>query len=328
MNSGHDVAHQMLAVGLDMPPLPLDLSGKVRRFGPKKNHWYRLREMRTDGGQFVVVGSFGNWKGQERFKVDVDWKGIGAEERAQLQQQREAAAARDRAARAELGRLASLGAAELWRQASALPAAGRNAYLERKGVEAEACRHLPDGSLVIPLLRYDLPRELALKGLQRIWPDGSKRFTRGLEKTAACLRLGQVVVGEPVLVCEGYATGLSLRMAVDRRLPVFVALDAGNLLPVCELLRPMFEQSLILICADDDWHTEGNPGRDKAHKASRSVANANCVWPIFHPGRRRAKDTDYNDLHRAEGLNALARQLGSALRQVGTEWPAVSAAAA
>lgn len=322
----HNVVGQMLAAGLDAPPQPLDLSGKVQRFGPKKNHWYRLVEKRTDGGSFVVMGSFGNWKGDERFKVQVDWQGIGADERARLQAQRLLAAERERAERAELGRLAALGAADLWRQARA--PLGRNAYLERKGVQAEACRFLPDGSLVIPLLRYDLPREQALKAVQRIWPDGTKRFTRGFEKAGACLRLGHVVAGSPMLVCEGYATGLSLRMAVDRRLPVFVALDAGNLQPVCEVLRKLHPHAAILLCADDDWRTAGNPGREKGYKAARSVVECHYTWPIFRPGNRGPKDTDFNDLHHAEGLNVVSRQMRAALRCLGVDWSAAPALAA
>jgi putative DNA primase/helicase len=70
-------------------------------------------------------------------------------------------------------------------------------------------------------MRYDLPRADALQALQRIAADGSKRFTKGLQKPGVCLRLGLVVAGEPLLVCEGYATGLTLRMALGRRLPVF-----------------------------------------------------------------------------------------------------------
>ena len=45
-----EVVHQMQAAGLEQPPLPLDTSGKITRFGPKKNQWYRLRELRTDAG--------------------------------------------------------------------------------------------------------------------------------------------------------------------------------------------------------------------------------------------------------------------------------------
>jgi putative DNA primase/helicase len=203
----------------------------------------------------------------------------------------------------------------LWATASR---EGESAYLVRKAVQAEACRYLPDGSIVIPLLRYDLPREQALQGVQQIWPDGAKRFTAGLAKKGTCVRLGHVVVGEPMLLCEGYATGLTLRMAVDRRLPVFVALDAGNLLPVAELLRGLYPASKLLICADDDYRTDGNPGREKAHKASRAVAHCQYLYPIFRPGNRGPKDTDFNDLHVREGLGIVRRQLRHVLPLLGS----------
>jgi putative DNA primase/helicase len=196
---------------------------------------------------------------------------------------------------------------------------GESEYLQRKGVDAEACRYLADGSIVVPLLRYDEPRETALKALQRIWPDGRKRFTRGFEKPGTCLRLGHVVVGERILVCEGYATGLTLRMAVDRRLPVVVALDAGNLQPVAELLRRLHPEARLLICADDDWQTAGNPGRDKALKAARAVGQCDYVYPVFRRGNRAPKDTDFNDLHTREGLQCVRRQLRHVLPILASE---------
>lgn len=304
--SPQDVVHQMLAAGLDMPPTPLDVSGKVRRFGPKKTHWYSLREMRTQGGTFVVVGAFGNWRGQESYRVDVDWKGISADERAELEQRRQAQADADAAARRVAAAQAAMNAHELWASAQR---EGTSQYITRKGVDAEACRYLADGSIVVPLLRYDEPRETALKALQRIWPDGRKRFTRGFEKPGTCLRLGHVVVGERILVCEGYATGLTLRMAVGRRLPVVVALDAGNLLPVADLMRQLHPDARLLICADDDWQTPGNPGRDKALKAARAVGQCDYVYPIFRRANRGLKDTDFNDLHAREGLQCVRQQL-------------------
>lgn len=312
----------MLAAGLDMPPTPLDVSGKVRRFGPKKTHWYSLREVRTQGGTFVVLGSFGNWRGQETFRVDVDWKGISADERAELEQRRQAQADADAAARRVAAAQAAMNAHELWATAKR---DGTSEYITRKGVDAEACRYLGDGSIVVPLLRYDEPRETALKALQRIWPDGRKRFTRGFEKPGTCLRLGHVVVGERILVCEGYATGLTLRMAVDRRLPVVVALDAGNLLPVAELLRRLHPEARLLICVDDDWQTPGNPGRDKALKAARAVGQCDYVYPVFRRVNRGQKDTDFNDLHAREGLQCVRRQLRHVLPVIASE--ALNAAA-
>lgn len=312
--NAQDVINQMLDAGLDMPPQPLDLTGRIRRFGPKKNHWYRLREMRTQGGEFVVVGSFGNWKGQERWPVEVDWKGISDHERAVMQARRQEQAEAEARKRAQLAELAALSATDLWHRASR---DGHSAYLDRKGVQPEACRYLPDGAICIPLLRYDLPREQALKALQRIYPDGGKRFTKGFEKPGCCLRLGHVVVGEPIIICEGYATGLTLRMAVERRLPVVVALDAGNLLPVAELLRALHPQCRLLIAADDDYRTPGNPGREKAHKASRAVDGCAYTWPIFPPRNRGPKDTDFNDLHQRAGLEAVRRQLRHVLPMLG-----------
>lgn len=321
--TGQDVIGQMLAAGLEQPPLPLDLSGKVRRFGPKKNQWYRLREVRTEGGTYVVTGSFGNWSGQERHRVEVDWKGISEDERQALQERRQAQADADAKARAEAAAQAAMTASELWASAART---GHSPYLQRKAVEPEACRWLRDGSIVVPLLRYDQPREQALRAVQVIRPDGTKRFTKGFEKPGCCLRLGHVVVGEPILVCEGYATGLTLRMAVARRLPVVVALDAGNLRPVAELLRTLYPQAPLLLCADDDWQTVGNPGRQKAHQVAKAVEDCHYTWPIFKARERRPKDTDFNDLHLSAGLGVVQRQLRHAFYTIGSEVLAHAAA--
>lgn len=311
-----DVVGQMIAAGLDQPPLPLELTGRVKRFGPKKAHWYTLREIRTDGGSYVVVGAFGNWREGARHRVEVDWKGISQEERAALEARRQEQAAAAARERAEQAAQAAMNASELWASASRT---GESPYLQRKGIEPEACRFLPGGAIVIPLLRYDAPREDALRGAQVIQADGTKRFTRGFAKVGAALRLGHVAVGEPILICEGYATGLTLRMAVDRRLPVFVALDAGNLLPVAELLRGMYPDSRLLICADDDFRTKGNPGREKAHKAARTVPDTAYTWPYFRAGSRGPKDTDFNDLHAREGLRVVRRQLMHVLPLIGSD---------
>lgn len=311
-----DVVTQMEAAGLEQPPLPLNLSGKVQRFGPKKNQWYRLREMRTDAGTFVVVGSFGDWRGQERHRVEVDWKGIGDDERAAMLARRQAQAKADAEARAQAAAAASMTAAQLWAAASRQ---GHSPYLQRKAVDGEACRYLRDGSIVVPLLRYDMPREQALRGVQTIKPDGTKRFTRGFDKPGSCLRLGHVVVGEPILVAEGYATALTLRMAVAKRLPVVVALDAGNLQPVAEVMRALHPQCPLLICADDDWRTDGNPGRSKAHRVSRTVEDVHTTWPIFKPRERKPKDTDFNDLHLTAGLGVVQRQLRHAFYTLGSQ---------
>jgi putative DNA primase/helicase len=248
----------------------------------------------------------------------VDWQGITEAERDALQARRQAQAEADAQARAAAAAQAAMTAAELWSSAAREPL-GPVPYLQRKAVQAEGCRYLRDGSIVIPLIRYDLPRDQALKALQVIRPDGTKRFTKGMEKPGCCLRLGHVVVGEPLLICEGWATGLSLRMALERKLPVFVGLDAGNLLPVAQLLRGLHPHSPLLICADDDWRTEGNPGRHKAHVTAKAVAECAYTWPVFQRHLRGPKDTDFNDLALRQGLNAVRQQIRQVLPFIGSE---------
>jgi putative DNA primase/helicase len=203
---------------------------------------------------------------------------------------------------------------------------GTSAYATRKGIDApESCRFLPaeqGGGLVIPMLRYDLDRAQALKGLQTISDSGEKKFTYGMAKPGTACRLGLPVVGEPVFVCEGYATGMSIRMALERRFPVFVAFDAYNLPVVVAAVHQSLPGSPIVICADDDYKTTikglpNNVGRIQAQVAQESVMDgpdaAKLVvrtFPLFRKETARGdKDTDFNDLHRLEGLPEVAAQL-------------------
>jgi putative DNA primase/helicase len=166
------------------------------------------------------------------------------------------------------------------------------------------------------MVRYDWPRESALVGAQVIAPDGEKRFTPGTAKQGSAVRLGLVEVGAVVLLCEGLATGLTIRMALNNRFAVFVAFDAGNLRPVADMLRALYPTSPILVCADDDWQTKGNPGIAKATEVSKRVPYAHLIYPVF-TGKRAAKDTDFNDLHVAMGLPVVGRQFQAPISYLG-----------
>lgn len=203
---------------------------------------------------------------------------------------------------------------------------GTSAYAARKGIDApESCRFLPTdqgGGLVIPMLRYDLDRAKALKGVQIIRDDGTKKFTFGMSKPGTACRLGLPVIGEPVFVVEGYATGMSVRMAMERRYPVFVAFDAYNLPIVVAAVHQTLPGCPIVICADDDYKTTNkglpnNVGRNQAQVAMDGVMDgpngARLVvrtFPLFRKDTPRGdKDTDFNDLHRLEGLDEVRAQL-------------------
>jgi putative DNA primase/helicase len=319
MDNMAEVVSQMQAFGVEFLPkdLPLAVGMQKRKgCGKKGKWWYWLQEFRPRGGGCFVVGKFGSYKTSESQKVEVDWKPLGEAERARMAA--EQARAREVAdeARAREAELAALGAGELWRRADRT---GTSPYLLRKGVDAEACRYFADGTIVIPLIRYDLPREDALRATQRIKPDGSKYFTKGFAKPGCALRLGDPLQCSDrlMLICEGYATGLTLRMATDRQYLVFVALDAGNLQHVVPLVRALNDYPRLLICGDDDWLTKdhtgklNNPGRTTARKVAKEVTRCDFLWPVFDAATRQDKDTDFNDLQQRQGLEAVRRQVGA-----------------
>ncbi len=263
MDNYDDVVHQLqeflqgygheFRSGAGRRDLPLRVNTtKSVGFGTKGKYWYKLHTFRPQTGGELIRGSFGKYGSDKAERIEIDWKPINEEERKRLADERASLRAAADAARREEANLAAMNATELWRSAAR---EGKSDYLRKKGVAGEACRFLRDGSLVVPLLRYDWPRDQALRAVQRIKPDGSKLFTKGFSKHGCAVRLGEAEYGYVVLICEGYATGLSLRMSVNREFAVYVALDAGNLHHVVPIVRQLHPDSRILICADDDWRT-------------------------------------------------------------------------
>lgn len=332
----------MEAFGIELRDKDRDLKlDKDKRItcGKGGKDWYKFYTFTNPStGQSNIVGTFGTYRhGGSWQKVDVSWDPLSPEEKAKAAADREAIRAAAAAERqAEIAN-AMAEAIDVWRQGVA---EGASEYLARKGVAGEACRflksqlilrwpgrdpgdedtvvRLPGGTLMLPLVRYDLPRHEALRGLQFIRPDGKKIYLRGFDKPGCALRLGDVD-GDTglLLVCEGYATGLTLRMATaGRALPVYVAFDAGNLAHVVPLLGRLYPTKRILICADDDYLTADrdsgaltNPGRTAARNVARLVAGCDHLWPHFRAATRERGDTDFNDLHVREGLGAVTAQL-------------------
>lgn len=317
MDNYQDVLHQMEQFGIAFrdKDLPLQIDTPKRKTcGDKSKDWYKLHTFQPRTGGSLIVGTFGTYRhGGDWAKVQIDWQPLSDAEKARHQAERDAAAAKAAEVRRQEAEIAALDARELWQRATPT---GTSPYLQRKGVEGESCRYLPNGTVVIPMIRYDLDRSAALKACQRILPDGSKYFSKGFQKPGTAVRLGPLPAAIAlVLVCEGYATGLTLRAATSRLVPVFCAFDAGGLVHVVPIVRELFAEARILICADDDWRTKDatgkliNPGRTMAAKVAKEVSGCDIVWPVFAPAMRQAKDTDFNDLAARQGLEVVRQQL-------------------
>lgn len=311
---------QMVANGMPAFPgsgFPRINTDRIIRYGPKGRAWYRLFEQQSRGGQVFVSGAYGIWGQLDKTLVETDWSGIDEADRARMQRERKEAERREQAKRDERAVMAARRAKEQYlgakHQGMASP------YLEKKGVEPErGLRFLDDGTLLVPMLLYDHEPKPELKGLQKIAPDGSKRFNGGMAKEGTACLLGVTPKkGEAILVCEGVATGLSIRAGVGRSRPVFVAFDAYNLVPVAKLLRKVYPGSAIVICADDDYLTPGNPGMSKAQQAADLAGNAIVIAPKFAK-RVDERWTDYNDLHKQEGMAALEKCLADGLAGIDT----------
>ncbi|MDU1026863.1 MAG: primase-helicase zinc-binding domain-containing protein, partial [Leclercia adecarboxylata] len=144
-----------------------------------------------------------------------------AERRAALAQQQ----AQEQAARAARfsSKLAGL-------TAQAQPA--ESAYLAGKGLPGFTYPILPDGALVLTLVN----ESGATAAAQTITADGEKRLLTGSAKKGAYHVINPTHSPQTVIIGEGLATVLSVHLMRPDALAV-VAIDAGNLLPVAQVMR-------------------------------------------------------------------------------------------
>ena len=220
-------------------------------------------------------------------------------------------------------------AAELWKQAK--PASSDHPYLKRKQIQPHNIR-LNSDQLIIPMYK-----DGRLVNAQTIDAEGDKLFQRGAEIQGAFYPIANKDDDKSVmLICEGFATGASLREATD--MPVIVAFNAGNLKPVAQAIRKKYPDSKIIIAADNDqwtfakgknpegikrhdvngddprwqeWKDEGflwNPGIEKG-KAAAAAVGGFMAYPQV-PQLDAQKRTDFNDIH---DLNVIKETIDTVL---------------
>lgn len=290
----------MRGAGLSLPS-ELVADGKLHRFdveGDKrhsKNGWYVLH---ADG---LPAGEFGCWKRQikETWCAKADNE-LSADERTAHRARMDAMRTTREAETTKARKAAREKAAKLWESASGRVKAD-HPYLVKKQVRAYGLRQLT-AQLVVPV--RDVAGEL--HGLQFIGADGEKTFTKGTAKHGH-----YHAIGKPqgvIVIVEGYATGATIHAATGHA--VAVAFDAGNLKPVAEALRAKYPDAELVIGADNDHATAGNPGMTKAQEAAAAVGGR-LVAAEFDEGD---KGTDWNDYAEVHGLDAVRSAFADALQ--------------
>ncbi|WP_407212061.1 toprim domain-containing protein [Enterobacter hormaechei] len=182
---------------------------------------------------------------------------------------------------------------------------GESEYLIAKGLDGFTFPLMPDGSLLLELV----DESGVVTAAQIITPPGEKRLLTGSAKRGAYHAVNAPESPQSVLIAEGLATALSVHLMRPDALTV-AAIDAGNLLPVAEVMRRKYPQAQIIIAADNDHHQNGeaNTGMEAAEKAALSVAG----WVSLPPTGSKA---DWNDYHQQHGLEVATAAFNDSMYQ-------------
>lgn len=286
--------------------------------------WYVLH---TDG---VPAGEFGCWKrGVQSPWCSQDIATLTDDER--LAFERRIADNRRRREEEQAMRHAEAEdrARTVW---DAAAEASTHPYLTRKGVAAFGLRvgrwtrQNEDGSIWLDVpdaLLVPIRDGKKIVSLQAIFPDNKnasrrdKDFMPGGKKSGCFFSIGKPAADDAsptIVICEGYSTGASIHMATGY--PVIVAFDAGNVRSVAERVRQKFPGATLIVAADNDrWTTA--PVENPGLYYGRLAADGNRAWlavPQFED--LDSKPTDFNDLHRMAGLEAVAEQINAAVRRI------------
>ena len=309
-------SNAMRAIGLE-PPSVIE-PGRLHRFpGVDKRHgntagWCKLFD---DG----AGGSFGDWS----TGLSENWQAtrvqpFSAAEHEAFKLHVADAQSKAETARKERHSEAMAKAEAVWNAAS--PESGDHAYLVRKGVQPHGVRRYK-GALVIPMRDGD-----TLHSLQIITTEGDKRFLSGGRVAGCYFSMGDTRGAAVLCIAEGFATGATIYQATGH--PVAVAFNAGNLKAVAQTIRDRFPALSLIVCADDDGNTDGNPGLTKATEAAQ-VVGALLAIPDF-ADERLPDATDFNDMAAKRGMDAVRDVINNAskvtasakdISPAGEPWP-------
>ncbi len=273
----------------------------------------------VNGGGGVSIGTLlymakeGGWSANEQ-------KPPGQEElqkREEQQRQRREKAAKEEDKRAASQARTRESAVQQWSMAAP---ASVHPYLEKKRVGAHGLR-IEGEALLVPMTD---PVSGDVWNLQSIYP--APRLIRGSseprdkdflprgKKSGLCHHIPGDFES-PAVIAEGYATGATVHELTGQE--VYIAFDSGNLKHIARAVRSKEPERKILIAADNDQFTKGNPGVKKAREAAKLVGGR-VVVPMFPKDivnsvkEGEKGPTDFNDLFLTCGPEEAKKQLTAA----------------
>jgi putative DNA primase/helicase len=289
------------AAGLE-PPAEIIADGKIHRFSSSGKRddtagWY------VSFPDWIPAGAFGDWRTglSEIWRADIGRTLTPHEEEAHRKKIEAMRRLRDRD-QAQHRTKAKSKAAAIWKAAQ--PITGDHPYLIAKAIKPHGIR-IYRHALVIPI--GDNSGEIL--SLQFIEANGRKRFLSGGQVAKCYFSVGDPTNAPVLCIAEGFATGATIYEATG--FPIAVAFSAGNLEAVAQAIREKFSAMYLIICADDDIKSKGNPGLSKA-SAAATVVGAKLAIPNFG-AKRPDGASDFNDLAALRGISEVKKQIQAAI---------------
>ncbi|MES9949348.1 MAG: DUF3987 domain-containing protein [Candidatus Thiodiazotropha sp.] len=288
----------MREVGIE-PPEHIVADGKKHRFptngkSSDDSGYYKLY------GDNVPAGFFGCYRSDiyESWKADVG-REYTPEEKREYAKRKQAIRKEREAEERERKAKARQNAEKKW--SSAKPEIGAHKYLLKKGVGAHGLKS--DGYHLLVPMRDE---NGVLHSIQTIDPNGGKKFLPGGRVRGTYFSIGRP--NGVLCIAEGFATAASINESTGHA--VAAAFSSGNLMPVAVALRKKLPDIKMIFCSDDDAWTEGNPGITSATEAAKTVGGYLAI-PDFGD-KRPEKATDFNDLHKHSGKDAVRDSVAAA----------------
>ena len=173
-------------------------------------------------------------------------------------------------------------------------------YIQRKNIPVYKGIYATNrGATVVPL--SDI--EGNVKTMQTILPTGTKMFEKGGELKGSMHVINADNLAEAkggIVICEGYATGATIREATNGYFGVVCAMTSHNLLDVAKAVSEKYPDKPLIIAGDNDrFNVNGNVGRLTAEAVAKEL-RAKVIIPEFNENDR---GSDFNDLKKSEGLD-------------------------
>ncbi|EAI8173700.1 toprim domain-containing protein [Campylobacter upsaliensis] len=306
--------HALEAFGLILETYPI-MNGKIQRCktkedkGNEKSGAYLgyLDEYPAGFMQNFKTGIKENWK----FRLEKDYRSSKTEKsystinsQKQVQKEQELLNLQEKTA---------LRLQKEWNEAK--KALNSHLYLKNKGINnAYDLRVDRFNNLLIPL--RDIKGKLW--SLQRISESGRKiigviktkeeKEVEYLARKKGCFYT-QVSLEKQneFLICEGFATAISLQEYLNKA--VIMAIDAGNLISVIEVLKLNYPFTPIILYADNDLKNINNVGLNTAKAIKEKYEDIKVFYPNLDESEAKEGLSDFNDIVMRYGAKMIKEKM-------------------